>query len=283
MKRAFTLIELLVVIAIIAILAAILFPVFAQAKEAAKKTACLSNAKQIALGAQLYSGDSDDMVVPIFVSQGGCKNYLQDQGSIWYGLVQNYIKSGRLATVTGYNFDAAGSLWRCPDDTQALTPNPAVSTSRFPSYGYNYRGLVSARGTAPGGCSADDPEFSPPISLTAAESPSNLVFSGESGANTKLAPPYFEAWWDGKSASNPKMTNGNWEKPLRHLNSSNYAFADGHAKNMNQKVIYPIDINPPFDDNNKECVAWDKYFAYSKAAAASVADSWSGCTGANAG
>ena len=62
MKRAFTLIELLVVIAIIAILAAILFPVFAQAKEAAKKTACLSNMKQLGLGFQLYLGDNDDKV-----------------------------------------------------------------------------------------------------------------------------------------------------------------------------------------------------------------------------
>src|ERR1035438_8105011 len=59
--RGFTLIELLVVIAIIAILAAILFPVFAQAKLSAKKTADLSNEKQIALGALMYSNDSDDL------------------------------------------------------------------------------------------------------------------------------------------------------------------------------------------------------------------------------
>lgn len=60
-NRAFTLIELLVVIAIIAILTAILFPVFAQAKAAAKNTASLSNIKQITLGALLYAGDNDDM------------------------------------------------------------------------------------------------------------------------------------------------------------------------------------------------------------------------------
>lgn len=60
MRRAFTLIELLVVIAIIAILAAILFPVFAQAKAAAKKTACMSNAKQIGVSLYLYLSDSDD-------------------------------------------------------------------------------------------------------------------------------------------------------------------------------------------------------------------------------
>ncbi|RYG37518.1 prepilin-type N-terminal cleavage/methylation domain-containing protein [bacterium] len=60
-RKAFTLIELLVVIAIIAILAAILFPVFAQAKAAAKKTVDLSNVKQIGTGMFLYAGDSDDM------------------------------------------------------------------------------------------------------------------------------------------------------------------------------------------------------------------------------
>ncbi len=62
MKRAFTLIELLVVIAIIAILAAILFPVFAQAKAAAKKTVALSNVKQIATANMLYGGDNDDQL-----------------------------------------------------------------------------------------------------------------------------------------------------------------------------------------------------------------------------
>lgn len=64
-KCAFTLIELLVVIAIIAILAAILFPVFAQAKESATKTACLSNARQIGIGLKMYLADHDD-AMPIF-------------------------------------------------------------------------------------------------------------------------------------------------------------------------------------------------------------------------
>ena len=68
MKRhrpnAFTLIELLVVIAIIAILAAILFPVFAQVREGARKTTCLSNMKQLGLGMAMYTSDFDDQAVP---------------------------------------------------------------------------------------------------------------------------------------------------------------------------------------------------------------------------
>src|SRR5437764_1418536 len=59
-RRAFTLIELLVVIAIIAILAAILFPVFARAREAARKTSCLSNLKQLCLASQMYKSDYDE-------------------------------------------------------------------------------------------------------------------------------------------------------------------------------------------------------------------------------
>lgn len=70
MKKAFTLIELLVVIAIIAILAAILFPVFAQAKEAAKQSACLSNMKQISVGLIMYESDADDTLPPSQTQEG---------------------------------------------------------------------------------------------------------------------------------------------------------------------------------------------------------------------
>jgi prepilin-type N-terminal cleavage/methylation domain-containing protein/prepilin-type processing-associated H-X9-DG protein len=91
MKKAFTLIELLVVIAIIAILAAILFPVFAQAKAAAKRTQELSNVKNISLGVLMYTGDNDDVLMP--VSQINWSRPRQ-QGMIWKDSVLPYIKSG---------------------------------------------------------------------------------------------------------------------------------------------------------------------------------------------
>jgi len=90
-QKGFTLIELLVVIAIIAILAAILFPVFAQAKLAAKKTQSLSNGKQTTLGVLMYAGDYDD-TFPI--GSGYCWFYPTDGGWAWD--TAPYIKSGPL-------------------------------------------------------------------------------------------------------------------------------------------------------------------------------------------
>src|SRR5471030_1918587 len=94
--KAFTLIELLVVIAIIAILAAILFPVFAQAKEAAKKTSCLSNTKQIGLSAIMYAGDYDDTLV---MGWNDSTPVLRDNGvayrtwNPWTASIQPYTKN----------------------------------------------------------------------------------------------------------------------------------------------------------------------------------------------
>ena len=89
-RQGFTLIELLVVIAIIAILAAILFPVFAQAKAAAKKTVCLSNLKQAGLAAVMYAGDSDDLLpdVPVYNSQS--------EAYVFAAKVNPYVKNRQL-------------------------------------------------------------------------------------------------------------------------------------------------------------------------------------------
>ena len=108
-QRAFTLIELLVVIAIIAILAAILFPVFAQAKEAAKKTACLSNTKQIGISLQLYLNDVDDTYPGALQTIDGPRTRGGNRIPIDLQL-EPYVKSLQ--------------IWACPSDSKA---RPAVT------------------------------------------------------------------------------------------------------------------------------------------------------------
>src|SRR5579875_2422284 len=111
-RRGFTLIELLVVIAIIAILAAILFPVFAQAREKARQTSCLSNEKQIGLGLMQYVQDYDE-VYPYMTFNGG--NY------DWTYAVGPYIKNGQSVNNNGYYVKG---VWWCPS-------NPGDQTNEY--------------------------------------------------------------------------------------------------------------------------------------------------------
>jgi prepilin-type N-terminal cleavage/methylation domain-containing protein len=90
-RRGFTLIELLVVIAIIAILAAILFPVFAQAKMAAKKTATMSNMKNLGMSVQLYIGDYDGVYLEAV--QGGCFGQATAVNTLWGRSLHPYVKN----------------------------------------------------------------------------------------------------------------------------------------------------------------------------------------------
>src|SRR5450432_4659449 len=114
-RRGFTLIELLVVIAIIAILAAILFPVFAQAREKARQASCTSNMKQIGLAILMYAGDYDEQL-PWGASNGG--------GGLttWYDLVEPYVKVG----AQGFGFKTATGVQRpfyvCPSFANLTVP-----------------------------------------------------------------------------------------------------------------------------------------------------------------
>jgi prepilin-type N-terminal cleavage/methylation domain-containing protein/prepilin-type processing-associated H-X9-DG protein len=130
-RSGFTLIELLVVIAIIAILAAILFPVFAQAREAARKTTCLSNLKQIGTAASMYEQDFDENCMPAFAGT-------QSFGNQWPELSEPYLKNlGQINASVGYQFN--GKVFMCP--TAPMTAN--VNLRR--PYGYNF--VYLGRGT----------------------------------------------------------------------------------------------------------------------------------------
>jgi len=140
--QGFTLIELLVVIAIIAILAAILFPVFAQAKAAAKKTASLSNCKQLGLAMLSYSASNNDGLPPAD-SFGGKDlsariTYDGQNYKSWGQLIQPFVKSVPLFfDPLGPNAFKAPAGWEAYQDILQL---------QYPSYGYNYSWLAPATG-----------------------------------------------------------------------------------------------------------------------------------------
>jgi len=141
-RSGFTLIELLVVIAIIAILAAILFPVFAQARAAARKTTCISNNKQIALGVLMYAQDFDETLP--FCSNNGALNIPRVD---WYDAIEPYVKAGAGTELTpppnGFPRKQA-PFWICPDFANRSipmapgdpTPFTAAANTYDPARGY---------------------------------------------------------------------------------------------------------------------------------------------------
>jgi prepilin-type N-terminal cleavage/methylation domain-containing protein/prepilin-type processing-associated H-X9-DG protein len=117
--KAFTLIELLVVIAIISILAAILFPVFARARENARRASCQSNQKQIALGITMYVQDYDETFPPHYPA-----GFTPAYAGQWENVSEPYVKSTQ--------------LYICPSDSTHLRTTTSLINSNNLSYGYNY-------------------------------------------------------------------------------------------------------------------------------------------------
>ena len=193
-RSAFTLIELLVVIAIIAILAAILFPVFARARENARRSSCSSNLKQIGLGMLQYTQDYDEKY-PIL--RTGAPNY-----NNWAGRLQPYIKSKQLFACPSN-----------PNNTNRMGNRIPGEDSDVPvSYGMNFEIGDDAYSGGSG------------MSIANINEVATRILVGERIGANDVEPGIMWIDWTG----NQFRDNGF----AGHLGTSNYLFADGHVKSL---------------------------------------------------
>jgi prepilin-type N-terminal cleavage/methylation domain-containing protein/prepilin-type processing-associated H-X9-DG protein len=221
-RRGFTLIELLVVIAIIAILAAILFPVFAQAREKARQITCLSNMRGLGTAFALYIQDYDETFPPTDYD-------VPNQGRFtWPTLVEPYIKGGITRSTGASGIESKNqkkSIFVCPSIDAGL-PDPAwVAANGAPgsrallSYGTNVNLFPRGRGVAP-------PAVPAVVSLAAVGSPASLVMLGPNLGTLPDIAGRDDRYDSGASVHD----QGYMLARRRHSGGANFALADGHAK-----------------------------------------------------
>lgn len=234
-RRGFTLIELLVVIAIIAILAAILFPVFAQAREKARQTSCLSNVKQITLGMLMYVQDYDE-TFPSGYDFGPPLEWRE---------VTQLLVYGKYATTALFQCPSHGSIANFARSFYGADP-PDMLQGYFmlyhPSIGWNWWYMFPWAGVDIGG-SIGDAWNHHYISLAEIGSPAATIMNGDaamtiSGFSTSAASApgswvLYPAGWNYRESDS--IING---IGFRHSDFANFGFVDGHTKAY-RKNAYP--------------------------------------------
>jgi len=283
-KNAFTLIELLVVIAIIALLAAILFPVFAAAREKARSASCASNLKQLALGYTQYIQDNDETLPNI--AEDGCAinpSSCSQTNATWMDEIFPYVKSTQIFT--------------CPDDNfnGLYVQNHSRSSTNTGSYLANFFGYND--GTAP--FSANNQYASLcNVTLSKVVNPVQTVLFGDgvTSANTQnpgvatLNSKYSGAWGGSQTIWNtgygltylPSMTlasgsgnqgigsptfggalqAGSGTTPYQvgwHQGFANIAFCDGHVKAMSISTLFTSQETQPNCSGTQSCTVLKYY------------------------
>ena len=208
MKRAFTLIELLVVIAIIAILAAILFPVFAQARDKARQTSCLSNQKQLALGTLMYIQDYDEtfprsvyVVAPNIAFSA-------------YDAIGPYLKNIQ--------------IFQCPSATPGVNWRARVAAIGLQSPNFQFVGFVPNLGVfGEYLCGTPFNKQTPAQSLAAMQAPVDTIL-------------FFDGWMRNTTV----LDWFNFLGDARHNDGTTMCFADGHSKWFRFGATLPGGITP---------------------------------------
>jgi prepilin-type N-terminal cleavage/methylation domain-containing protein/prepilin-type processing-associated H-X9-DG protein len=229
-RHGFTLIELLVVIAIIAILAAILFPVFAQAREKARQTACLSNHRQVGTAAMMYVQDYDEKWVPYSVGDGKTQ-------ALWPVLLQPYIKNTNIFTEPS---NPSRTFWDAPKTLPKEWAGIFVAMGMNSNISTNF-GLASATYPAE----------------TIAFCDTALKYPG--GKSPWQLYGYYTTWWtdtfqvEKLAAKDTPAATGNHAPPaFWHSGGANVTFLDGHAKWLREETIR----TPPPGDQKSWRLWW---------------------------
>lgn len=208
MRRGFTLIELLVVIAIIAILAAILFPVFAKAREKARQTSCLSNARQMGTALMMYASDYDDKIVNCSFPLGTSFTFngFTHPNMLWYMALMPYVKNCQ--------------IFNCPSSNRGWK---GAYTGDF-DYGINANISYYHAAHLGTGCA-----------LSEFDKPAETLAIGESDWTHSSA----DYGWSNSYMlyETPHVSRF---IPARHNDGANIVFCDGHAKWL------PVQIDPAY-------------------------------------
>ena len=254
--KAFTLIELLVVIAIIAILAAILFPVFARARENARRTSCLSNLKQIGLGVLQYTQDYDERYPMRYY--GGAGSPRQEVNS-WRRQIFPYVKSSQLFACPSNTRNS--TLADDSDPTKMTnaglpTGSPQFTISYAINASDNFNNSTKADGTTYNG--------NPPSEYNSAQSLSAIEASAETILVTEMTQT--QNSFTGDLPDIPSWGKADYAFP-GHLNFVNFLFCDGHAKALkpsttgSPKNMWTIQDDlamPAGTDSAKRITAWQE-------------------------
>ncbi len=202
-RQGFTLIELLVVIAIIAILAAILFPVFARARENARKSTCQSNLKQIGTGCMMYTQDYDEKVI----------GYSDPATLLWAEKLQPYVKNTQI-----FLCPSNSSPWQCPASYGIgyHAPESDAGVRGFKvTYGFNawnsgYGSPPNMRSGAAG--------LGASVSMASVNLPAETILATDGTCARVWGIPF------------TVEVNKNTAGYTKHMDGNNYVFIDGHVK-----------------------------------------------------
>jgi len=255
--RGFTLIELLVVVAIIALLAAILFPVFSRARENARRASCMSNLKQFGLAIIQYTQDSDEQM-PIVVSQTNTNATLIAD----IGVGQVYNQQNHVGWVEGlYPYVKNVEIYDCPDDTfknygvAAQRGGSSYGMSRYLGWSPDHDPKISPGCPGIGGVydwCGDDPYLvaaiqTPSLKIMMSEFAQTPTVNGRTSYSE--IPPRNPG--GGYNYVSLNYTYGGLTATTNHLDTGNFLFVDGHVKSIHSPGSNSSAVVGEFDVTNQ--------------------------------